>query len=91
MNAMNSHLDALLSERNAWRELLDMPLLSMDVAEDRQHMADHIDASLSPESLTCDGEISSQAVAVKYKQLTSAAEELKRLDPSVKFFEYTPN
>jgi hypothetical protein len=43
---------------------------------------------LSPENLTCDGELPRNQVHARYKLLTKAAFELKQLDPSVKFYEY---
>jgi len=43
---------------------------------------------LSPENLTCDGELPRSQVQARYRQLTAAARELKQLDPSVKFYEF---
>jgi hypothetical protein len=43
---------------------------------------------LSPENLTCDGELSRTEVNRRYKELMTAAKQLKKLDPSVKFYEY---
>ena len=62
--------------------------LSLQNAKDRQSIADSIDSDLSPENLTCDGELSGSQVLARYKALTKAAFELKQLDPSVKFYEY---
>ena len=47
-----------------------------------------IDSSLSPENLTCDGELSRTEVNRRYKELMSAAKQLKKLDPAVTFYEY---
>jgi hypothetical protein len=47
-----------------------------------------IDAALSPENLTCDGELSRTEVNRRYKELMTAAKQLKALDPKVKFYEY---
>jgi hypothetical protein len=47
-----------------------------------------IDAALSPENLTCDGELPRAEVNRRYKELMTAAKQLKKLDPSVKFYEY---
>jgi hypothetical protein len=43
---------------------------------------------LSPENLTCDGELPRSLVQARYKELTNAARELQKLDPSVKFYEF---
>jgi hypothetical protein len=47
-----------------------------------------IDAALSPENLTCDGELPRAEVNRRYKELMTAAKQLKKLDPSVTFYEY---
>jgi hypothetical protein len=47
-----------------------------------------IDSALSPENLTCDGELSRTEVNRRYKELMTAAKQLKKLDPSVTFYEY---
>jgi hypothetical protein len=47
-----------------------------------------IDSALSPENLTCDGELPRAEVNRRYKELMTAAKQLKQLDPSVKFYEY---
>jgi hypothetical protein len=38
--------------------------------------------------LTCDGELPRSMVQARYKELMSAAKQLKKLDPSVTFYEY---
>jgi hypothetical protein len=57
-------------------------------AEDRQAIADSIDSDLSPENLTCDGELPRGQVQQRYRFLTRCAEELLSIDPAVKFYEY---
>ena len=83
-----SNLEAYLAQRNAYMKIFGQKPLSLLNASDRQRIADMIDGDLSPENLTCDGELSRSAVNAKYRQLTRAAEELKSIDPSVEFFEY---
>jgi hypothetical protein len=83
-----SNLEAYLAQRNAYAKIFGTPQLSLLNAEHRQRIASMIDADLSPENLTCDGELSRSAVNARYRQLTRAAEELKSIDPSVEFFEY---
>jgi hypothetical protein len=48
-----------------------------------------IDSALSPENLTCDGELSRTEVQRRYRELMTAAKQLKKLDPSVTFYEYS--
>ena len=47
-----------------------------------------IDAALSPENLTCDGELPRAEVNRRYKELVTAARQLKKLDPAVTFYEW---
>ena len=47
-----------------------------------------IDSALSPENLTCDGELPRAEVQRRYKELMTAAKQLKKYDPEVKFYEY---
>jgi hypothetical protein len=47
-----------------------------------------IDAALSPENLTCDGELPRAEVNRRYKELVTAAKQLKQLDPAVTFYEW---
>jgi hypothetical protein len=47
-----------------------------------------IDCKLSPENLSCDGELSRTEVNRRYRALTAAAKDLLELDPTVKFYEF---
>ena len=77
MSALTSYVD----RKNAFSKLFGSKLLSLQNAEDRKRIAQSIDSELSPEHLTCDGELSRSQVQARYKSLTSAATELARLDP----------
>jgi hypothetical protein len=59
------------------------------IGRDNQRIAEMIDGDLSPENLTCDGELPRSQVNARYRELTGAAEELRRLDPTVKFYEFS--
>lgn len=83
-----STLEQYVEQRNAIRKLFKQKPLSLSNAKDRQQIADDIDCSLSPENLTCDGELSRAQVNAKYRNLTRCAEQLLKLDPSVKFYEF---
>ena len=83
-----STLEAYVAQRNAYGKIFGQKPLSLLNAADRQRIADMIDSGLSPENLTCDGELPRSVVQLKYQKLTRAAEELKSIDPSVEFFEY---
>ena len=84
---MNSLIE-YVEGRNRIRAMFKQRPLSLDSAKDRQQLADDIDCSLSPENLTCDGELSGSMVQRKYRMLTKVADQLKKLDPNVTFWEY---
>jgi hypothetical protein len=81
-------LTAYVDRKNSFAKIFGSRQLSLQNAVDRQAIADSIDADLSPENLTCDGELSRTQVQARYKALTKAAKELQKLDPSVKFYEF---
>jgi hypothetical protein len=83
-----SSLTAYVDRKNAFSSLFGSRQLSLQNAKDRQSIADSIDSELSPENLTCDGELSRAEVQRRYKELTKVARELQKLDPAVKFYEY---
>jgi hypothetical protein len=81
-------LEKFVAQRNHWNSFFNGTQYKLTSAKDRQCIADIIDAALSPENLTCDGELSAGQVRARYKELTTVAKELKALDPSVKFYEF---
>ena len=81
-------LEAYVDSKNSWGRLFGSKPLSLQNAKDRQAIADSIDADLSPENLTCDGELTRSQVQAKYQRLTRAARELQTIDPKVKFYEF---
>ena len=81
-------LKAYVEQTNKWNAIFKGPQFDLNKAEDRQRLADKIDSALSPENLTCDGELSRAQVQARYKELTTVAKERQKLDPSVKFYEY---
>ena len=83
-----STLEQYVEKKNSWGKLFGSKPLSLLNAKDRQAIADSLDADLSPENLTCDGELPRSVVQARYKMLTRAAQELQSIDPSVTFYEY---
>ena len=84
-----SVLTDYVEQRNRFNAIFGKAPLSLAIAADRQRIADMIDSELSPENLTCDGELSRSVVQLKYKKLTTAAAQLKKVDPDVKFYEFS--
>jgi hypothetical protein len=79
-------LTAHITQKNQWNALFGGEVFQLDTHAGRQRVADSIDAALSPENLTCDGELPRAEVQKRYRALTAAANELKRLDPSVTMY-----
>ena len=81
-------LQAYVDQKNKWAALFKGQQFELNTAKGRQRVADALDADLSPENLTCDGELSRTEVNAKFKRLTGAAMDLRKLDPTVKMYEY---
>ena len=81
MKALKQFVDS----RNKFNSVFGIaPLV---IGKDNQKIADIIDSSLSPENLTCDGELPRGQVQARYRELITVARELKALDPTVKMYE----
>lgn len=81
-------LQEFVAQKNHWNSFFKGQQYEIKTAKGRQEVADMIDAALSPENLTCDGELSRTEVNKRYKELMTAAKQLKRMDPAVTFYEY---
>lgn len=80
------NLKAYVEAKNKWSAIFGQPALV--IGRDNQRIADEIDCELSPENLSCDGELPMSQVRARYRRLTTAARELQQLDPTVRFYEY---
>jgi hypothetical protein len=85
MQALRKFID----EKNHWNSFFKGEQYEIATAQGRQRVADMIDSALSPENLTCDGELPRSEVQRRYRELMGAAKQLKKLDPSVTFYEYS--
>ncbi len=86
MNIQN--LETYVEMKNKWTKIFNGKELSLLNAQDRQKIADSLDADLSPENLTCDGELPASQVRSRAQFLRRCAEELQSIDPAVKFYEF---
>lgn len=77
-----------IEQKNHWNSFFKGEQYEINTAAGRQRVADMIDAALSPENLTCDGELPRAEVNRRYRELMTAAKQLKKLDPAVTFYEY---
>ena len=81
-------LQAFIDQKNRWNSFFKGEQYEIQTAAGRQRVADMIDAALSPENLTCDGELPRAEVNRRWKELNTAAKQLRQLDPNVKFYEF---
>jgi len=81
-------LKAFVDQENRFAAIFGAQPLDLTKAVDRQKIADKIDSQLSPENLSCDGELPRSQVNARYRNLTRCAEQLLKLDPAVKFYEF---
>jgi hypothetical protein len=81
-------LQAFIDQKNHWNSFFNGEQFEIKTAQGRQRVADMIDAALSPENLTCDGELPRAEINRRFKELDTAAKQLRKLDPAVKFCEY---
>ena len=85
MQALNEYV----AQKNYWNSLFkNAPQLDLSNAQDRKTIAQSIDSELSPENLTCDGELPASQVRARYKQLNTVAKQLVKLDPTVAQYMY---
>ncbi len=83
-------LKAYVEQKNKWHALFGKQANYLDLSKpaDRQRIANMIDSELSPENLSCDGELPRSQVQARYRQLTTVAKQLMKLDSTVKFYEF---
>jgi hypothetical protein len=88
MKALNAWID----QQNQWASLFKgqrtEPRYEIQTAAGRRRVAESIDCALSPENLSCDGELPRSQVQARYRSLTAAATDLVKLDPSTAKFMY---
>jgi len=83
-------LNQYVAQKNSWNAIFNSKYvpLDLDLFEDRECIAHMLDADLSPENLTCDGELPPAQWIARAKFLNKAAEQLMMLDPSIQMYEY---
>ena len=82
-------LQAYIDQMNRWNALFKGEQYEVQTAKGRQRVADRISSDLSPENLTCDGELPRSQVQARHRELTTAARELMALDSNIKFYEFS--
>jgi len=83
MKALNQYVEYA----NRWRTLTKQEPITLSSPAHLKELADRVGADLSPENLTCDGELSRTEVNRRYTHLQAVKKDLLKLDPSLKFYE----
>lgn len=76
-----------LDERNVVRRMFNRPELDLDNPQDLRTLAEMVEGDLSPENLTMDGELPAAQVKQRHAYLIAVAKQIKRRDPSIRFWE----
>ena len=74
-------LTAYINQKNGWNAIFGGYQYEINTAQGRQRVAQSLESDLSPENLTCDGELPRTQVQNKLRALNQAVAELKKLDP----------
>jgi hypothetical protein len=83
MKALTAYIDRQNKYQALFRGQRTEPLYEVTTTAGRKRVADMIDCALSPENLSCDGELPRAEVNRRYRELTAAARDLVKLDPSM--------
>ena len=88
MKALQAYIDRQNKYQALFRGQRTEPLYEIQTEAGRLRVAKMIDCALSPENLSCDGELPRAQVQARYRALTAAARDLVKLDPSVVQYMY---
>ena len=88
MRALTTFIDNKNRYASLFRGQRTEPVYEIQTAAGRKRVAEMIDSDLSPENLSCDGELPRAEVNRRYRELTAAAKDLVKLDPSVAQYMY---
>jgi len=83
MKALQTYIDNKNKYQALFRGQRTEALYEITTAAGRLRVAKMIDCALSPENLSCDGELSRTETNRRYRELTAAATALVKLDPSM--------
>lgn len=73
------NLTAYVEHKNRWEIYFNKPAIDLDKPKDIQRIYENLQVDLSPENLTCDGELRGRALQSKTNQLQSALAEIRKL------------
>ena len=81
------NLSAYVQQKNAWNAIFGHKPLTLTEA-DAQKIADMIDCDLSPENISCDGELSISKIRARRAQMDRVATEFQKMFPNIKLYEF---
>jgi hypothetical protein len=75
------HLQQYIEQKNSWRRVFKQEELSITglTQRDADHLFRILGVDLSPENLSCDGELRGRALQAKATMLNGAVRELERM------------
>ena len=88
MRALTTFIDNKNRYAALFRGQRTEPVYEIQTAAGRKRVAEMIDSDLSPENLSCDGELPRSQVQARYRALTAAAKDLIKMDPRVAQYMY---
>ena len=83
MKALQAYIDRQNKYQALFKGQRTEPLYEIQTEAGRLRVAKMIDCALSPENLSCDGELPRAEVNRRYRELNAAATALVQLDPSM--------
>ena len=83
MKALQAYIDRQNKYQALFRGQRTEPLYEIQTEAGRLRVAKMIDCALSPENLSCDGELPRAEVNRRYRELNAAATALVQLDPNM--------
>jgi hypothetical protein len=81
------NLSAYVQQKNAWNSIFGQKPLTLKES-DAQKIADMIDCDLSPENISCDGELSISKIRARRAQMERVAIEFQKMFPNIKLYEF---
>ena len=74
-------LTQYVEQANKWNAVFKGEQFTLATPEGRHRVAQKLDSDLSPENLTCDGELPRAEVARRHRHLMACSLQMNRLDP----------
>lgn len=82
------HLNEYVETKNSWGAWFKHKPIDLSTYEGRLRVAQSVAGEMSPEHLTCDGELRGDEVQRRAKYLRAVARELIELDDSFEHFDF---